>query len=306
MCDIWKRTDSTAFTPADLELQMPDIRHLGVKWVVLTGGEPLMAPHLFALCKQLKSEGIRITLLSSGLLLQRHAAQIVQFTDEVIVSLDGPPAVHDRIRNVPGAWEQTRAGLIAIRTLNPAFPLAARCTVQRANHSALLDTVPFARELPLDSISFLAADTQSEAFDHHFPQTDSIALRSEELPTLDQQLNSLADTGLCGTFIRETPAKLNRIARHFRAQLGLVEAIAPICNAPWHSAVVETDGTVRPCFFHQPIGRITPHQNLAAILEGPAARTFRSSLDVESNPVCQRCVCSLNWQSSEASATSPD
>jgi hypothetical protein len=32
--------------------------------------------------------------------------------------------------------------------------------------------------------------------------------------------------------------------------------VAPRCNAPWVSAVVETDGAVRPCFFQQAIGNL--------------------------------------------------
>lgn len=43
------------------------------------------------------------------------------------------------------------------------------------------------------------------------------------------------------------------------ARLGQVPAVAPGCNAPWVSALIETDGTVRPCFFHRSLGNI--HQN---------------------------------------------
>ena len=36
---------------------------------------------------------------------------------------------------------------------------------------------------------------------------------------------------------------------------------------------------------------------LDQILNSPAAVAFRESLDVATNPVCQKCVCSLNWRS---------
>ena len=58
-------------------------------------------------------------------------------------------------------------------------------------------------------------------------------------------------------FVLENPDKLRRIVHHFRAHLGLAEPVAPRCNAPWVSAVIESDGTVRPCFFHEPIGNAT-------------------------------------------------
>ncbi len=63
-----------------------------------------MHSDLFRLCDILRIRGIRVTVLSSGLLLDRHAAGIVASVDDVIVSLDGPPEVHDRIRGVPTAF----------------------------------------------------------------------------------------------------------------------------------------------------------------------------------------------------------
>src|SRR6185312_9975980 len=71
------------------------------------------------------------------------------------------------------------------------------------------------------------------------------------------------------------------------------------CNAPWVSAVVEADGTVRPCFFHRPVGAVNGLR-LEQVLNGPEAVQFRRNLDVATNSVCQRCVCSLNWQPTRA------
>ncbi|MCX6620443.1 MAG: SPASM domain-containing protein [Acidobacteria bacterium] len=101
-------------------------------------------------------------------------------------------------------------------------------------------------------------------------------------------------------FIRESPAKLRRIPLHFRAELGLEAPVAPVCNAPWVSAVVESDGTVRPCFFHPPIGRIGPETTLLDVWGGPEAVAFRNHLEVETNAICRRCVCSLNWTGTAA------
>jgi radical SAM protein with 4Fe4S-binding SPASM domain len=70
---------------------------------------------------------------------------------------------------------------------------------------------------------------------------------------------------------------------------------APTCNAPWVSAVVEVDGSVRPCFFHRPIGNITSSP-LEEVINGEAAQEFRQSLDIENDATCRRCVCSLNYR----------
>ncbi|HYM11884.1 MAG TPA: SPASM domain-containing protein, partial [Bryobacterales bacterium] len=81
------------------------------------------------------------------------------------------------------------------------------------------------------------------------------------------------------------------------------EPVAPRCNAPWVSAVVESDGTVRPCFFHQPVGSVRG-RGLREVLNSPQAVEFRRSLDVSTNPICRRCVCSLYREPAAASIAS--
>ena len=47
---------------------------------------------LHALCTFFRELNIRLTLLTTGLLLQRRAAEVAALFDDVIVSIDGPPA----------------------------------------------------------------------------------------------------------------------------------------------------------------------------------------------------------------------
>ena len=93
----------------------------------------------------------------------------------------------------------------------------------------------------------------------------------------------------------EGAEKLRRIPRRYREHLGLASPESPVCNAPWVSAVVEVDGSVRPCFFHRVVGSIRS-STLEEVVNGEAAQLFRQSLDVGENPTCRRCVCSLNYQ----------
>jgi Fe-coproporphyrin III synthase len=298
MCDIWKRDAARALTFEDLSRQFPAIERLGVQWVVLTGGEPLMHPDLFRLCDALRSRGIRITLLTTGLLLERYAEQVTAKIDDVIISLDGPREIHNSIRGVKNAFDLLASGIRAIRKHHPSFSIAARSTVQRANCAFLSGTVGAARELGCDSISFLAADTHSSAFDHHAPfdNLDEIRLSTEDIARLSVEIERVIDSGECGGFVAETPEKLRRIANHARWTLGLGDPVAPRCNAPWVSAVMDAEGFVRPCFFHAPIGRLGAGDALDIVLNGPEALAFRGALDIAENPVCRRCVCSLNYR----------
>ena len=296
MCDIWKTDTARELSRVDLERHAADLEKLGVEWVVFSGGEPLMHSDLFGLCQFFRERRIRITVLSTGLLLERHAEKLAAAIDDMIVSLDGPPEIHDGIRRVSGAFERLAAGTRALHRVRPDFSVAARCTVQRRNAGHLRRTVTAARGLGLRSISFLAADLSSAAFNHPggwtTEQQSAVSLSHEELAVLADEIEALIQEWDGKGFVLESPAKLRAIVRHFRVQLGLDEPVAPRCNAPWVSAVVESDGTVRPCFFHRPIGHIGG-KSLAEVLSGPEAIAFRAELDVATNPVCQRCVCSL-------------
>src|SRR5215469_3717710 len=98
MCDIWRIREAREITPQDLARQQDSIGALGVRWVVFSGGEPQMNRQWYRMAETLRLSGIRVTLLTAGLLLEPEAERIASTIDDVIVSLDGPPSVHDRIR----------------------------------------------------------------------------------------------------------------------------------------------------------------------------------------------------------------
>ena len=303
MCDIWKTKDSRALHAADLESHLESIRRLGVRWVVLSGGEPLLNSEWPRLCSTLRQERIRLTLLTTGLLLAKNASQVTELFDDVIVSLDGPERIHDGIRRVDKAFMLLQRGVDSIKLQRPSLSITARTTVQKANHAYLRETLAAAKHLNLNGISFLAADLTSEAFNRPLGwsanRQSEVALSLEEVAVLEDEIESLIaenPTDIDSGYVAESPEKLRRIVTHFRAHLGLGRTESPRCNAPWTSAVVETDGTVRPCFFHPPIGNIH-RSSLEEVINGHEALSFRSRLDIPNNAICERCVCSLNYRS---------
>lgn len=302
MCDIWKRENNDQFPAQDLERHRVSLKNLGVRQVVLTGGEPLLHNDLETLCKFFREQNIRLTLLTTGLLLHKRAEEIANLFDDIIVSLDGPQGIHDAIRRVDGAFNLIDKGILAVRHHSPSIPITCRTTVQKANHRHLCETVDAARTLTLDSISFLAADLTSEAFNRPLlwpgEKQNEIGLTLEETQALEEEIERLIleyEADIARNYIVESPAKLRKIPRRFREHLGLLPPKAPICNAPWVSAVVDVDGSVRPCFFHHTIGNLAS-STLEEVINGDAAQSFRRSLDMDSNPTCQRCVCSLNYR----------
>lgn len=303
MCDIWRANKNLQELDADqLQKYVTEMKSLGVRWIVLSGGEALMHSNLVGLCKVLAPLDAKMTLLSTGLLLERNAAAIDEWFDEVILSLDGSEAVHNRIRNIPRAYEKLCAGVGALRKRASSLEIGARCVLQRENYFDFRGIVEAAKDLKLDWISFLAADVSSEAFNRPGGWPDD---RKTEVRLTPDQCDELENTVQKSTdeyaeyyetaFIAESPGKLLRIVQYYRAMNGNATFPKQRCNAPWVSAVVEPDGQVRPCYFHKSYGRLDDG-GLTGLINSPAAIAFRRNLDVNNNSVCQRCVCTLNFK----------
>jgi len=299
MCDIWRIRQVREITPRDLEPHLTSLRELNVKWIVFSGGEPLMHSDISSLSRVCRAEGVRVTLLTAGLTLEKRADIVAASIDDVIVSIDGPPDIHDEIRGVPGAYRRLQRGIEALRQLRAEMPIHGRCTIQKGNFGELRNTVHAARALNLNSISFLAVDTTSNAFNRPGGWSPghqaTVALNTAEVAALESEIEALIseyENEIESGFVVENAEKLRRIPLRFRSRLGQIPAMAPRCNAPWVSAVVESDGTVRPCFFHRPIGNIHEHP-LADVVNSDEALNFRRNLDISRDPVCRNCVCSL-------------
>jgi Fe-coproporphyrin III synthase len=298
MCDIWRDRGKEEISAAEVARWLPEWRALGVERVVLSGGEALLHSHLWDFCHSLRQAGIGITLLSTGLLLSRDALRLVRYCDDVIVSLDGPREIHDRIRNLPRAYDKLAEGVAAVRAADPNVAVSGRCTVQRENFSALRATVEAAREIGFDRISFLAADLTSEAFNRpggwDSERAAGVALSPEDLPLLAAEIAELEEADFTSGFIAESRHKLRlRLHAYFAALAGFGDLPAVECNAPWVSSVIEADGTVRPCYFQPPLGNARQAGSFEAVLNSPEAVAWRQGLDMERNTICRRCVCSL-------------
>lgn len=302
MCDIWKANQNKQeISVDDLQKHVGEFKKLKVKEVALSGGEALMHSNLWAFCQSLRKENIRISLLSTGLLLSRNAKEILENVDEVIVSLDGGKETHDRIRNIPNAFEKLAEGVKELKRINKKFRITGRSVLQKQNFRELPDIIRASKEIGLDQISFLAADVSTEAFNRQEPWSNQhvseVALTKEEVKEFKSILHNCFSAfrkEFETKFIAESPQKIFGLATYYGALLGAENFPEKKCNAPWVSSVIEADGEVRPCFFHPSFGNI--HKNtFSEIINSEKAVAFRKNLKIQENPICQKCVCSLNY-----------
>jgi len=295
-CGWWQTDGAGELTAEEFEGLACDLRAMGTRLVVLSGGEPLLRPDIWRIAESFRARGMRLHLLTSGLALARDAGQAARYFDRIVVSLDGASAEQYRaIRGVDGL-SLVAAGVSAVRAVDPRVRITARATVHKLNYRQLIDLVDTARLVGVQQVSFLAADLTSTAFG---PRTEGdlgrLALDEaevEELRALVERCIEERAGAFAGGFVAESPDRLRRLPEYYAARLGLRPFPGNACNAPSVSVVIEADGTVRPCFFHAPVGN-TRDEPLARIVAG-RLREFRAAWRPASDAVCQRCVCTLN------------
>ncbi len=301
MCDIWKGNSNVKqLEEKDVEKLLGSMQKLNTKLVVMSGGEALMHPNFFRLCKIIKAQNIKITLLSTGLLLKKLAKEIISNTDEAIVSLDGSREVHDKIRNIPNSYDKLREGVQELKKIKQNFRVTARCVIQKENFKDFPNIIDAAKDIGLDQISFLAADVTTDAFNRpelwDDKKVSEVKISHDELNKFKDIIESLITThsnDFRTNFIAESPDKIRRFYHYYAAYYGECKFPEMKCNAPWVSAVIEADGSVRPCFFHQVMGDIKVN-SLVEIINSEKSISFRKNLDIQNNEICEKCVCYLN------------
>jgi len=113
-CEWWKTNMLELPTKKALAV-IDEVCSLGVSFFDFSGGEPLLRKDLSTLAKKASSHGCLVSMNTNGTLLRRsRASEIADVFDVVVVSLDGPKEIHDKIRGVPETYDKA---IKAIRLL---------------------------------------------------------------------------------------------------------------------------------------------------------------------------------------------
>jgi heme d1 biosynthesis radical SAM protein NirJ len=112
---------------------MDDLKSFGVPVLILSGGEPLLHPDIFAISRRAKAMGFYVGLSTNGTLIDTALLPQIAAVgyDYVGISLDGIAQTHDRFRRKSGAYE---ASLRAVRLLRDAgIKVGLRFTLTQDN-----------------------------------------------------------------------------------------------------------------------------------------------------------------------------
>ena len=114
---------------------------MSVPVLLLSGGEPLAHKDIFTIIEYAKSKNLRIGLSTNGTLITKDMAQNLKKlgVDYAGVSIDGLKDLHDKFRNLDGAFDMAMAGL---RNAQEAgIKTGVRFTISGINYTQLGDVL---------------------------------------------------------------------------------------------------------------------------------------------------------------------
>lgn len=120
---------------------------IGVRYVHVWGGEPLVHPHIGEVFASARRAGLITGMVTNGMFLAKRADEVLPNLDRLFVSVDHPSDKHSAMRRTPRLFENLIAGVRLVRQRSPNLYVAFNLTLCRDNQDAIGDAVALCREL---------------------------------------------------------------------------------------------------------------------------------------------------------------
>lgn len=162
MCNVKqypvKETDE--LTKDEIIYLLNQAKEMGVRKLVLAGGEPLLRKDIFDICAYAKQIDIHPIIVSNGTLINNCFEEIIdKFNGTISISLDGTEESHDYLRG-EGTFRKTVEGVRNIVNLQKKrglknISLCLGLVITKSNYKDLVQIVRIAKELEVDEIYFI-------------------------------------------------------------------------------------------------------------------------------------------------------
>jgi MoaA/NifB/PqqE/SkfB family radical SAM enzyme len=276
--------------------------------------EPLLHKAIVPFCRRIKDAGFYCAITTNGFLLPRLADDLVDIgVDEIVISVDGPAAVHDRIRGTDGSFRQLYEGA---ERLNAAKDRQGKAVPQLQFSYTLTDEnythmTAFLREVtPLRPAAYIFSHLnfidETMAAAHNAQHEGAWAMNRSNLGTIDLETIDLDAMWHALEELKEYAAARPDMAPvtivpdlghragldvYYRQPLEFVGGRG--CTDPWRMVMVRTDGTVIPAHgrcYNIPIGNVES-EPLVECWNNHQFLSFRKTLSDAggSLPACARC-----------------
>lgn len=278
----------------------------------VSGGEPFLHPSGIEFLSHIKSKGLFCATGTNGTMLEKYSEAIVEMgLDNISVSLDGSPEIHDQIRGIPGTYEKAVAGLkrvmdirnqrgsekpetTVIFTITPEnyrnLPQMVESTAAmgvdclRIGHLNFMGPGEFDSQLKLfENLFDIQTDTSWEGFVQEQVDIDGEALAGI-IDSIEQMENKPPRVVVFPNFTRD------EVIRYYTKKPFKSDSFKDMCLVPWDTAIIgpSTEMILCPNYV---VGKIR-EEGFKTLWNNNKSRRFRKVLkEKKLFPACGRGCC---------------
>jgi MoaA/NifB/PqqE/SkfB family radical SAM enzyme len=304
-CFHWKEVAAGVSGPALDEVERLAASAAGMGpllWVSFGGGEPFLRADLPELGRAFGKRGLRhLAIPTNGLVKHQHETVerlVVENPDtfvSIAVSFDGPPEIHDSIRQVPGGHARSMDAVrrfLAQKRGRDNLGVGVILTVTKENQDALAEHLEeLVRELRPDNVTINLA--RGDALDRSLLEVEPD--RYLEVVAAKKRLQAKGVLGYFDFPLKRLAAARDHLMYSHVARIARGDRSRHLpCTAGVLSAVVFEDGSVHPCeILGKPLGNLRDHDwDLARLWNTARADALRDEIQAT------RCACT--WECAQA------
>ena len=239
---------------------------LGIKRIGFTGGEPLLREDIGGIITYAHKKGIMTTLFSNGTLVPKKINDL-KHLDLLLLSLDGPPEIHDSMRGMKGSFQHVLNAIHAAHKVQ--LPVWINAVITKGNINQLPFLIDFAREnhakvmfMPVFNHTLSA---KKHAIDDLSADEKSFKMAIDNLIIHKKKGAPIVNSMSYFQYILQNWPDANRLQ----------------CRAGLNFCAVGSDGMVYPCHFF-----IGSHCGVDGRRIG-----FRNAFEHINKPKCKGCFC---------------
>lgn len=278
-CAVWRMKERPEELPAETWVRIVSRLHdwLGDFELVLSGGEPTLKEGYLDVIRHAAGLGVTAVLNSNGLALDPAEARLVAETgvDNVCLSVDGPRAINDAIKGVPGATWRLWDAVETLKCVRPSIKVTIMVVLLRANMAVIPDFVSgLLRDERIHRIRFQAVvpPLGEGGFEDWFGNAE---LWPDDPTAVNRSLDWLIEQKRGGARIDNAASQLEVMRKYF-AEPSSISGIR--CGVGRNAFFIATDGSAYLCNAMASIGNVCG-DDVVAFWNGETAAEVRREIE---------------------------
>jgi MoaA/NifB/PqqE/SkfB family radical SAM enzyme len=151
-CYSYADPNSKDFLDTDFILgSIGELKKAGIKFVIFSGGEPLIRKDIFEISSAMRDAGIVTYLSTNGLYIdEKNVDRIIETFNYIGISIDGIEKIHDDFRGLDGAYRRSLDAIALIQKRGGNAGI--RFTLTRETQESFYDIFELAENIGVDKI----------------------------------------------------------------------------------------------------------------------------------------------------------